>query len=77
MKKNNIYYNADNFTLINGDCFKTLNKIEEKSIDKDTVKTHYYIKKKDSISDYTQPSIDILKNAPVLNNNASSPIVKP
>ena len=33
MKKNNIYYNADNFTLINGDCFKTLNKIEEKSID--------------------------------------------
>lgn len=33
MKKNNIYYNANNFTLINGDCFKMLNKIEEKSID--------------------------------------------
>lgn len=33
MKNNNIYYKDDNFTLLNGDSFKLLKKIDEKSID--------------------------------------------
>ena len=33
ISKNNIYFNAEGFVLLEGDCFKLLKKIDPESID--------------------------------------------